>query len=234
MQKKVVLFAVCVFALLIQTEVFAQADTVAVDTLRSRYVPTGIRIGFDAIGPIKSSIQDDFSGWEVQADVDFDRYFLAVEYGSWERNFASDLARYANDGRYWRAGIDVNFLRNDPDRNAFTLGARYGRSLFSETMDISREDPVWGTLSDRFSQSDVSSSWLELTAGLRVRIWKVLWMGYTGRFKFGLSTRGNTDMLPHDVPGYGITNKETTWGFNYYLMLRLPVRNAPPPPEKRK
>jgi hypothetical protein len=41
-------------------------------------------------------------------------------------------------------------------------------------------------------------------------------------------------MLPHDVPGFGRTNNETTWGFNYYVMIRLPIRPAPPVPGKKK
>ena len=213
---------------------FAQQDTVAVDTVRNRFVPTGIRVGVDVVSLVRSQIRDDFSGWEVQGDVDFDRYFLAFEYGTWSRNFASEAAAYANDGNFWRAGIDVNFLRNDPDRNVFSLGGRYGRSVFTEAMDVTREDPIWGDLSDRFYQRDVTSSWLELTAGLRVKIWKMVWMGYTGRFKFGLSTRGNSEMLPHDVPGYGVNNKETAWGFSYYILVRLPVRNAPVPVAEKK
>jgi hypothetical protein len=54
-------------------------------------------------------------------------------------------------------------------------------------------------------------------------MWKMIWMGYTARFKFGLKTNETGPMLPHDVPGYGRTDKESTWGFNYQIFVRLPV-----------
>lgn len=225
----VVSFAILLASFMMMTErALAQNDsTVRADTVRNKFFPTGIRVGTDVISLVKSRIQDNFEGWEVQGEIDFSRYYLALEYGRWGRNLGSDSATYANQGTFWRAGIDVNFLAKDPDRNVFFLGARYGRSVFTESMGIQRHDPVWGILADNFYHTDVNAWWIELTSGLRVRIWKVFWLGYTGRFKFALSTDGTEEMIPHDVPGFGRTNKETTWGFNYYLMIRLPIRNAP-------
>lgn len=215
---------------------FAQArvDTVKSDTIRNKYLPTGIRIGTDVISLVKSQAQDNFHGWEVNGEIDFSRYFLAIEYGSSGRDLHADSADYANQGKFWRAGVDVNFLTKDPDRNVFFLGARYGSSVFSESMTVSRFDPIWGELNDSFYHADIHASWLELTTGLRVKIWKIFWLGYTGRFKFALSTDASDEMLPHDVPGFGRTDKETSWGFNYYVMLRIPLRKAPPVPEAKK
>ena len=211
-----------------------ESDSVSVDSVKNKYVPTVLRIGTDIISLVRTRTQDNFQGWEVNGEIDFSRYFLAVDYGTTARNLHSDSASYVNDGNYWRAGIDVNFLTNDPDRNVFFLGARYGRSVFAESMDVVRFDPIWGTLTDRFHHSDVQAWWLELTTGLRVKIWKVFWVGYTGRLKFSLTTDASEEMLPHDVPGFGRTDKETTWGFNYYLMLRIPLRKAPPVPPSKK
>ena len=215
--------------MLLAGEVCAQGvkDTLKTDTLKNKYLPTGIRVGTDLISLVKTRAQDDFHGWEVNGEIDFSRYLLALEYGTWGRNFNSDSAAYANDGKYWRVGIDVNFLTKDPDKDVFSLGARYGRSTFSESMEVTRFDPYWGHHSDTFLHPDANAWWLELTTGLRVKIWKILWVGYTGRFKFALKTDVFDKMIPHDVPGFGKTNKETTWGFNYYVLIRIPVRKSP-------
>ncbi len=204
---------------------FAQAvaeDTVKADRASNKYVPTGVRIGYDLISGGKSYFQDNYSGLDLQADVDFDRYNLVFEYGNSALNRASDSATYDNKGNYWRLGIDVNFLTKDPDRNVFFLGARYGRSSFSETLDITRFDPDWGLHSETFHHSGISASWIELAAGLKVKIWKMVWLGYTARFKFALKAKHSPEMMPYEVPGYGFNEKEATWGFNYYLMIRLP------------
>ena len=208
------------------------ADTVRSDTVKNKYLPTGVRIGTDLISLVRTRTQSNFRGWEVNGEMDFSRYFLAIDYGTWSRNLNSDSTSYANTGDYWRGGIDVNFLRNDPDRNVFFLGARYGRSVFTESMDVVRVDPTWGILTDTFYHTNVHAWWLELTTGLRVKIWKVFWVGYTGRLKFALTTEASEEVLPYDVPGFGRSDKETTWGFNYYLMLRIPLRKAPSPPAR--
>ena len=49
----------------------------------------------------------------------FSRYYVAIEVGRWGRTLNSDSAAYANSGSYWRAGVDVNFLTKDPERNVF-------------------------------------------------------------------------------------------------------------------
>lgn len=208
----------------------AAKDTVKTDTVRNQYLPTGIRIGTDVISLVKSRSQDNFNGWEVNGEMDLGRYYLSLEYGKWGRNFNADSAIYNNDGRYWRVGVDVNFLKKDPDRNMFFIGGRYGRSTFSENMTLISHDPIWGTLITDYDNSNINARWIELTTGIRVKIWKAIWFGYTGRFKFALKTDVTSEMLPSDVPGFGRTDKDTTWGFNYYVMIRIPFRKAPLPP----
>lgn len=209
--------------LLVLACIAAQAQQ---DSVRNKFLPTGIRVGVDAISIVRSQVNDNFSGYEFQADVDFYRYFLVVEAGQWERNFDNETDAYKNNGRYMRIGADVNFLLKDEDRNVFFIGARYGFGTFSETLTQQFSDPVWGVINQNFQNDDVQASWLELTGGLKVKMFSFLWMGYTARYKFGLSTRGNNQLTSHDVPGYGATDKNSTWGFNYYLMFRIPVRKS--------
>jgi hypothetical protein len=208
----------------------AQQDSVKTDSVRNKYVPTNIRIGTDLIALIRSNMKDDFKGWEVNADLDFYRYHLAVDYGSWGRTYRSDSADYDNDGRYFRIGADANFLLKDPDRNIFFIGLRYGRASFNETMTVKNDDPVWGPLEQTYTNGSVTSRWFELASGIKVKIYKFIWLGYTARFKFLLKNNGESEMLVHDVPGYGRTNKETTWGFNYQVFVTLPLRKQPKGP----
>lgn len=195
------------------------------DTIRSKYWPTGVRLGTDIFAIGRGFADVSLNGWEVNADVDLYRYYLAVDYGSWARALQSDTGNYSNNGNYWRAGVDVNFLLKDPDRNMFFIGARFGHSTFSEQLDVVTIDPVWGTQQGTYTNTNVNARWLELTSGLRVKMWKMIWMGYTIRYKFGLSHDATQAMEPHDVPGYGRTDKEAYWGFNYVVLVRIPFKN---------
>jgi hypothetical protein len=204
-------------------------------SLRERYLPTGIRLSTDGLALARNFYDDSWNGWEVNADVDFYRYYLTFDYGAWGRRYPDDSVDYKNDGRYWRIGADVNFLTRDPERNMFFLGIRYGRGKFDERFRIIDVDDKWGSFSNTFYNDDITAQWFELTTGIKVRMFSWFWMGYTARFKFGLNTSSTPQMLPHDIPGYGRTDKETYWGFNYQLMFRIPYRNYPPlPPAKKK
>ena len=87
---------------------------------------------------------------------------------------------YSNDGTYWRVGVDVNLLVKDPDRNMLFFGARYGKANFSQDLTVLAwneftKDPV----PLEYHDGSVNAHWIELTGGLRVKIWKAMWMGYT-------------------------------------------------------
>lgn len=205
-------------------------DTVKV---KHDYRPTGIRVGTDVASIIKSGVDDTFEGWEVNGDIDFYRYYFAVDYGYWARNYTAYDATYANDGNYWRVGADVNFLTKDPDKNMFFFGLRYGSSVFSEQMDIQKVDPVWGAITTTLNNSDVKAHWYELTTGLRVKMFKIIWMGYTVRLKFALDTDAVGALMPSDVPGYGRADASSFWGFNYQIFIRLPVRKSGSIPLKK-
>jgi hypothetical protein len=70
----------------------------------------------------------------------------------------------------------------------------------------------------------MSAKWGELTVGLRVKIWKEFWMGYTARMKF-FPTIGNAgEIQTYDVPGYGLAAKRTYYGFNYQVFWRIPFK----------
>lgn len=196
------------------------------DTVERSYIPTGVRFGVDMISIIRTPIEPKFSGWEAAADIDFDRYYLVLEAGRWSRDLSSENDTYSNRGNFWRAGVDVNFLKNDPERNNFFLGLRYARGSFSEQLITRVNDPVFGEGIIQNENIDVGASWAELTTGLRVRMFSVLWMGYTIRYKFGLNTNESSGLVPYDVPGYGCTDKNTTWGFTYYVLVRVPFKGV--------
>jgi hypothetical protein len=216
--------------LLPATCALAQSDSVAVDSvIRHSFIPTGIRVGTDLISLVKTQVQDDFNAWEVNADVDFYRYYLAMDYGASARTFRSDSGNYSNDGTYWRAGVDINFLAKDPERNMFFIGARYGRATFSQDLTVYAYNDFTGEYEDlSYTDPVVNARWFELTTGLRVKMWKMIWMGYTARFKFGLKYDDTENIIPTEVPGYGRTHKDSYWGFNYQILIRIPVRKTPP------
>ena len=192
------------------------------DTVIS-FRPTGIRLGADMVGVIKTGITPGFSNQEIFADIDFHRYYLVAEAGRSSHELTISNGTYTNKGTYLRLGADVNFLVKDPDKNMFFLGFRYGRAIYDEQVTYLTESE-FGDREKIAANSGVSSGWLELTTGLRIKVWKAFWMGYTGRIKFSPSTPEESPVAPYDIPGYGLTFKQPWWGFSYYLMFRIPLK----------
>ncbi len=202
-----------------------EADTVKV---KRDYRPTQIRVGTDVLAIIKSFSQDGFKSWEINGDVNSDRYFFAVDvgYSAIDRNSETD--HYENKGSYFRVGGDFNFLKKDPkknpDNNVLFMGVRYAHSKFSEEMTIGVIDPVWGNFQQPYNNTGAKANWLEFTGGLKVKVWKAFWLGYTTRYKFGLSASENPTTVPHEIPGFGSNEKKSIWGFNYQMFFMIPIK----------
>lgn len=166
----------------------------------------------------------DFKGWEVNADIDFHNYFLSVDYGNWSKSLDLPTGSYTNSGSYFRVGPDVSLLKKNSDEITLFLGIRYGQSKFKENLYYTSADPNFGDIEHNISNRGVKGKWIELTSGLKAKIWKGLWGGYTIRLKIKPSTNGFEELVPYDIPGYGINLKNIYWGFNYQVFWRIPLR----------
>jgi Domain of unknown function (DUF6048) len=193
-----------------------------VDTVKNKYLPTGLRVGMDVITLIRSR-DHSFKGWEINFDTDLSRYYFTVDYGYWATDQLLGNGNYQNAGTYLRIGTDINFLLKDPDKNMFFFGFRYGLSSFHESVQY--QNPIYYSgfkaIDADESNGSVSGRWLEITSGLRVKIVSGFWMGYTARLKFAPSVSGQGKLSPYDMPGYGLVAEAPYWGFNYDLYWRF-------------
>ncbi|CAN5205256.1 DUF6048 family protein [soil metagenome] len=222
-----------------------QEDTVASkprpkkpDSLKEKFQYRSFRIGTDLISLIETPVtkntpSNKFAGWEINGDADFGKLYFAVDIGQWARAYDigyGNYGRYENNGSYFRLGADINFLKKDPDRNMFFFGLRYGRSFYNESaMLIFPGDPYFPGSTESLQNTGVTAGWGELVTGLRVKIWKEFWMGYTGRMKFAVSTNGDTQFKSFDIPGVGSNGDGLVFGFNYQVFWRFGVVNVKKP-----
>jgi hypothetical protein len=197
------------------------------DSLRAIRKPTGLRVGTDLISLGKTIAQQPLKSWEITADVDLGRYYPTLELGSWSREAKLVNGLYNNEGQYFRVGVDINFLLKDPDKNMFFIGMRYGRAQYSEQVAYSITPELFPAVQQAASNPAAIASWIELTTGLRVKVWRSLWMGYTGRMKFLPATKNTPGFDSYDIPGFGLPFKGLYWGFNYQVYWRIPFKKNP-------
>ncbi|HET8859997.1 DUF6048 family protein [Marivirga sp.] len=191
---------------------------------KSFYIPTGIRIGTDVVALGVNTFGNNRQRYEVQADVDFHRIYLAGSYGINQYQTSGDGFNYSNDGNYFRIGLDADFLKFDPDHNTLTFGLRYARAKFSETLTTDMVSPVYGPYEENLTNDAVRARWFEMTTGLRVMVLQNLYMGYTFRIQLNRRIFDSENFRTYDVPGFGRAEFNNRWTFNYYLVYRIAWR----------
>ncbi len=206
--------------ILTSANIFAQA---------SRYAPTSIKLGADpgTLGYMLFSEKRGF--FEAEADVDIDRFFLVANYGISNYQLDEPTYTYENNGSYLRFGADINFMHQDPHLNIAFFGLRYATSSFEDKLNydthaVIQSETGWPNSRETSSNGNVKASWYEMVTGLKIRVVKQLYMGFTVRFKLMMNIKQVEEFRPYYIPGFGKNVNSSAFGFNYYISYRLPFR----------
>lgn len=201
----------------------------------SKFMPTGVRVGLDLVSfgqgvqknGIRALTQGDVRQWKFSADVDIYRYFINFEYGQFERMWIAPSSNYLNKGSFIKIGPDVNFFHKDPKQNALFIGLRYAQSKYEDEIAYNYTNVFYGDGTKIAFNTELKSRWFEITTGLKVRLTKYIWSGYTARFKFGVNDNfANNPLAPRWIPGYGASTRESSWGLEYWLIFRVPLKKT--------
>ena len=194
-----------------------------------RYAPTAVKIGVDP-GTLGYMIfSEKRSMFEIEADMDIDRFFVVANYGLSNYKLTEDTYAYENDGSYLSLGADINFMNKDPHLNVAFFGLRYATSSFTDKLDYDTKAAIqseigWPSTRETVSNGNAKANWYEMVSGLKIRVVKQLYMGFTLRFKFMMKVKQTENFRPYYIPGFGKNIKESNFGFNYYVSYRLPFR----------
>ena len=240
-------FIIKTFLLLLSTNLlYAQTDSTAVaaDSLKEEkkdkppleWSVDGLRIGTDFSYPAWMIFEPDDRRAELSLELNVSNRLFGILEAGYSRirsvkppnNF-----EYINEGFYLRTGLDYNvlhrLLRQD---EALVVGVRYGQARFDHQLFYLVNDAYWGIEDIDFNgtpdyarqieESGMSLSWVEANLGLKVRVWKRFYAGYTFRFQFRLNTQDGEQMKATSVPGFNKTNNGSNIGFGYHIWYQLP------------
>ena len=197
------------------------------DTVQISFYPKGLRLGMDLVGTTKTVFDANKTEREFSADVEMHRYLVNLEYGQFEiARTGVDTSSYRNKGSYFRTGIDINLFKKDTDVNTIFFGLRYGKARFDDQLQYQTSSTTFGGSDLEQENINLGARWYELTAGLKLHVAHNIWLGFTNRLKFALKMDDSATLTPHDVPGYGLASKKNYWGFNYYLIYRIPFKKT--------
>ena len=188
------------------TAAVAKTDTTAAVTKVKKpraQIYQGTTVKLDILTPVLVSGLNKWQmqQYEVAVNVRLKNHFyptLEVGFGGGHTG-QGDTLTYDAYGGFFRAGLDVNPLRRNPESpHALLIGIRVGTGIQAQRTDC------WG----------------EIVAGCQVEIAEVnttaFYMGWMGRFKFLFTRKGDSLY----IPGYGARDN-IGWGVNYYLGWRF-------------
>lgn len=195
----------------------------------SRYIPTAIKLGIDPAALGYLIFSEKRAGFEAEADIDIDRFFLTANYGVSSYKLNEPIYAYDNQGTYLRIGPDINFMHKDPHLNVAFFGFRYAMSSFSDKLDYDtkaeiQSDIGWPSTRETISNDNAKASWYELVTGLKIRVVKQLYLGFTLRFKLLMKVKQVESLRPYYIPGFGKNINTSSFAFNFFVSYRLPFR----------
>lgn len=232
-QPPIFLFFISLFGLLGLEGLQAQTETDTV-AYKERY---GLRVGIDLSKPLRTLLQEDYSGLELLGDYRvYKNYYLATELGNESMKVSEGNLNVTDKGSYIKLGVDYNAYENWAGmENMIFIGLRYGFSTFSQTLEsyaINTQRP--GDQSSYFppniideadETTGLTASWIELMAGVKVELFQNLYLGANVQLKRMVTQTTPSNITNLAVPGFGKTNDFSQFGvgYSYNISYLIPL-----------
>lgn len=188
---------------------YTSVEEAAAALARQKRLPlfAGVSVSADICGMVMATCTP-YGQYEASARLNMrGRYFPIVEVGMGVSDHTNDNTNlhYKVHSPYWRVGMDYNLAKNPRSMGRIFVGARYAFSTYKYDVDgPNMVDPIYGTITP-FSYTGVrgTNHWVEAVAGLEARVWGILHLGWSLRYRMRLYNKRTTVDNPWYVPGYG-------------------------------
>lgn len=231
------------------TTVDAQGNSVTVDTVTGReYVDSTllrkppkmeyplmyeVAVGVNVWDPLMRAFGQKYGLGDVWAELNLhNRYFpiFVAGAGNCKDTPANQNYTFSSPvAPYFKIGASYNFLYNSNPDYKLQAGLRYGFSTFKWSVyDVTVDEGYWQDPS-HFSLNDMghTSGWIEVTFGIKVKIWKNISAGWTIVYHSVLHDSASPHGNPMYIPGYGTRSGAITGNFSFVYTIPL-NKKAPP------
>ncbi|MDN3621198.1 DUF6048 family protein [Polaribacter undariae] len=196
---------------------------------KSKY---GLRVGVDISKPILAQFNSSYSGLEIVGDYRIKKnLYLAAEVGYEEETTTEDYTNSTVKGSYLRLGVNYNVYQNWLDmNNEIFIGARYGFSLFDQTLNTytPNVNSVYfpaDEITSSVSATDLNVHWTEFIIGLKVETFNNFFVSFSGSYKIAMSVKEPDNFETLYAPGFNrVFDSGTGFGFNYTLTYLIPFK----------
>ena len=227
-----IFFTRILLVFLIPVTIFSQENIVSTDSVNQKQ-KYGLRIGFDINKLVNSSVNNNYDGFELNADYRIsNKLYIASEIGFIDNTEEEEYLNFTTKGTYIKSGIDYNMYTNWLDmQNMIFAGFRIGYSDFDQTINnytiYDTNNQIWGQsfINTPIKNEDLSSLWVELIIGVKAEIFNNLFLGFNLEVKKMINSEIKNNIQNMYVPGFNKTFEGSSFGvgFGYKLSYLIPI-----------
>ena len=208
---------------------FSQIETDSI-SIKNKF---GLRAGVDLSKLLNSAFNDDYEGFEVNADLRIlKNIYISAEIGTEKKIIYNDYLNTEAKGNYLKAGGDYNMYTNWLGMdNLIYSGFRIGFSNFSQTInsytiyDVNNQPWGQATYYNPIVSDNLNALWMEFIVGIKTQILNNLFLGFNIQLKNLISdkTKNNIDNIY--IPGFNRTYDSSSLGsgFSYSISYLVPI-----------
>lgn len=192
----------------------------------------GLRIGLDVANVLRTTIDENYIGFQAIADYRINsRWYAAGEIGTEQVDQFNERIDASTSGSFIKLGADYNFYQNWLDMdNMIYAGMRLGYATFSQQLtryDYYQDNRYFPIATNEISQefSGLSTIWVELQAGLKVQVLTNLYLGVNVHLRRSVAQNQPDTFDNLYIPGFGRTYDTSNIGvgYGYGISYRIPL-----------
>lgn len=209
----------------------AQQSANEIDTV-PKVEKFGLRVGVDLAKPLRTLLEDGYSGFEIMGDFRVTpKFYAALELGSEKKDWIEPYVSTKTTGNYAKIGFDFNAYENWLGmENAINIGLRYGFSSFEQELlryRIYTDSPVFPSEEIISPQtfSGLTAHWAELIISVKTEILNNLYLSINAQLKRKISEQQPEGFANLYIPGFNRTYDYSQFGvgYGYSISYLIPI-----------
>ena len=182
----------------------------------------GIRVGIDIAKPIRTLVENGYTGFEVTGDFRVSkRFYAALELGNEKKDWIEPYVSAKTSGSYAKIGFDFNAYENWLGMtNSINLGLRYGFSSFNQELlsyKIYTNNPAFPSqvITNPQEYGGLTAHWAEFILSIKTEIAKNLYLSLNAQLKRKITEDQPENFDNLYIPGFHRTYDYSKFGVGY-------------------
>lgn len=192
----------------------------------------GLRVGIDLAKPVRTLVENGYSGFEVVGDFRVTKkFYAAIELGNEKKDWIEPYVSSKTSGNYAKIGFDFNAYENWLGMsNSINLGLRYGFSSFDQELlsyRIYTDNPAFPSQTISIPQefNGLTAHWAEFILSIKTEIAKNLYLSINAQLKRMITEDQPENFANLYVPGFHRTYDYSKFGvgYGYSISYMIPI-----------